>query len=529
MELSRLQNALPKLNSDQAKSVILSYVEISSTATGLSTFYNTKEEQNEATLAAHNAMLALDRGVYSALTTIPGTTDFSKQAVLFNLLSNPYPIQQRLSMSVSMETKLINYLLTTMPVHRVLNVFIKLAEQKQNSSRIKRIAFNYILGSGDRLDFWAVKYRKKLRQIITHCIGQRRVGILRSILNKRGKDWSYDEGDILQTFVPIELVLSNNIWNLRFILGINPDIPRDNQSKYIKAFYAAKEDIEAGKDLPPEVLEGIRSTYHPDVPKEKVLDLTKKTATAVQQVRSQKRAKKADIEIKFDPFKLNPVQLYIYAFNEGMTDEIMKTLIKKAKNTAKNMLVRHGTAGVLIDTSLSMLGGEKQKYRPISIALALCDLIQAISENCVFEYPGQDRYKYNRHKLILPSGPTNLAKGLIKLLQAPVEVIYIISDGYENQSAGRVSEVINIAKTKLNINIPIIHLNPVAASESIGVRNLTGTETISVSSPESFASNSLRTGLLTSLNSTLEAFFTKTISMLNADQKTISKEEEIIL
>lgn len=514
MELQRLQTALPKLNSNAAKSALLSLVEMSSTATGQSTFYNSKEEQDKAALAAHSAVFQLDRGVYSALMTLPGVTDFSKQAAMFNLLSTAYPTEKRLSMSVTMETKLIKYLLTTMPVHRVLNLFIKLAEQKQNSNRIRKISLKYIFGS-DRLDFWAVKYRNKLAQVISHAIGKRRTGIIKKICAKPYEAWTIEEATIYTDNIGKHVKGDRNraIQNVGFILRAEGMNINGEASKYLQAYNSAKVDINAGKDLPPEVLEGIRSQYHPDVPKEKVLELTAKTATATQAMRSQKRAKKANVEVKFDPFKMDAVKLYIYSFNEGMTEDIGKALTAKARNTAKSMLSSYGKVGILVDNSRSMEGGKTQKYRPLSVGLALRDVIKEASDNAVIRYSDGNGV---RGRMAYPQNGTNLARGLIELYEENPDVIYIISDGYENQAAGRVGEVISLAKNKLGLDIPVIHLNPVAASEVVGVRQLGSSTVLSVSSPESFAQMSLRTGLLSALDRTLEAFFTKTITMLTA-------------
>lgn len=74
-----------------------------------------------------------------------------------------------------------------------------------------------------------------------------------------------------------------------------------------------------GAILPLEVLEGIRSTYHKSVSQKKILELTKGTSmTEKQRALIQRKAKKENVVVAFNPMARTAVELYILAYAEGM-------------------------------------------------------------------------------------------------------------------------------------------------------------------------------------------------------------------
>lgn len=65
------------------------FLDVAVAATGRASFYNTSDEQQQAEAAAHQEMLAVDRGVYAALVAAPGVTDRTCQLGVRALLSHP--------------------------------------------------------------------------------------------------------------------------------------------------------------------------------------------------------------------------------------------------------------------------------------------------------------------------------------------------------------------------------------------------------------------------------------------------------
>lgn len=78
---------------------------------------------------------------------------------------------------------------------------------------------------------------------------------------------------------------------------------------------------------------------------------------------------------------------------------------------------------------------------------------------------------FNQGLFVRPEGATDLAGGLVDLLENGVDAIFVLSDGYENCPAGRFAEVVGAVRN-MGIQTPIFHLNPVFAAESMAVRSL---------------------------------------------------------
>jgi len=142
----------------------------------------------------------------------------------------------------------------------------------------------------------------------------------------------------------------------------------------------------------------------------------------------------------------------------------------KAQVASRGIPVRYGKIAILVDISKSMVGSETQPLRPMAVALATRDVLAySGSKSIAITTSGTQT---DIGTLIHPSGDTSLAEGLISLLESEPDAVFIISDGYENTPAGRLSETLTLVR-QIGCNTPIYHINPVAAAESgQGVRVL---------------------------------------------------------
>ena len=260
----------------------------------------------------------------------------------------------------------------------------------------------------------------------------------------------------------------------------------------ISAFYAAREDLDKGKNLPTEVLEGIRSRFHKDIPAAKIIEKTKHTMSQGQKMVKQRSAKKAGVELEFDPHKQDMVKLYIYALEEGATKDIREALDEKAKRISLTFPMKHYHVGIVIDNSLSMFGSDTQKHRPISIALSMKDVLSAASEKSTVVATNGE---FDKFGMIETSGSTSLADALLEVIEQNPDAVYMITDGYENAPAGRVNEVIN-ALRDLGVDVPIFQISPVMSVESAGIRSLSDSiEPLPVSRPEGIGLSMIRAAI----------------------------------
>jgi hypothetical protein len=202
--------------------------------------------------------------------------------------------------------------------------------------------------------------------------------------------------------------------------------------------------------------------------------------TSGQKRAVQKRAAAANVDVAFDPRAHDAVTLYLYAYEMGMTPEIAKAIDDDARRAAETLRLPYRRIAVVIDASASMAGSRQQPLRPMATALALRDVLAHAAKANVFVAGGAHR----EGALVRPRGDTSLAHSLLDALATEAEAIFVVSDGYENRPAGRLSDVV-AALRAMGIGVPILHLNPVFAAESESpgkVRSL-GVPVLPVSSP----------------------------------------------
>jgi hypothetical protein len=257
--------------------------------------------------------------------------------------------------------------------------------------------------------------------------------------------------------------------------------------------------------LPTETMEGLRSRFHPDRTSAEVLQLTKSQLTSGQKIALQRKASQAGVEVEFDPSQHDAVRLYVYAFEMGMTEAIRDALISKAEAAASRLPVRFDRVAVLIDSSQSMVGHDTQARRPIATALALRDMLAATAEESVIVT--SDGKVSQVAELVTPSGDTSLAVGLVRLLQTDPDVVFVLTDGYENAPAGRFAEVV-AAVRRMGVKTPIHQFSPVFAAESQGVRALCESlAAMPVSKPEAIGLGLLKVLMEADVDRGLAALF----------------------
>ena len=483
-------NVLP----GDAGRIVASFVDAAATALGRATHYNSRDEQQRAELAAHEGLLRLDRALYSLLLTLPGVLDRARQVGIKNLLSTSVDSASRRVDAVD-ERRILGALLDELPAPRLFKLFEGLKAgspeegiRKANNARSRKLVLRTILSS-PRIELWAIKYRSKMRLALTHAWGVRMSSILRAILAKDDALWSAKERSILHQEIDrhVSFDLARAYACVGFVLG------NRNRLGYplLASFEAAKRDISAGERLPYEVLEGIRSVYHRETPNAEVLRLTAHTLTRGQRMSVQRKAEEAQVDVRMDPADYDAVRLYVYAFEMGLTEEIVRELREKARKAAQGFPARFASIGILVDASAAMLGSGEQRLRPMATALALRDVLAQLGKARTV-YAGHTPAVGEDH-LVRPSGDTSLAEGLMDLLEDGPEAIFVLSDGYENRPAGRFAELVTELRS-LGIGTPIYHLNPVFAAESGGVRELAPglVPTLPAQRPESLGLSFLR-------------------------------------
>lgn len=510
---SQSQKVLAQMTEEQ-KSVLaqtfLSFIESASTATGKATFYNTKAEQEKAIQSIHQQLLELDRSIYSLALLLPGFMDYSKQLSIINLLRTQRSTHTLLE--DTQENQLITKIFGQLSVPRKLKLFVKFKTNKINNARTRKLILRSIL-SEKNLERWVTKYKTKVAEALEHAWGKRNTSIIKAILAKPSNTLSSKERGILKNSI-LKYNEGSNLTHIifecvAFVLGVK----REYVLPLLKSYQEAKEDLNKGAKLSYEVLEGIRSTYHKENTAAEVLELTKRQLTKGQKIAMQAKAKEAQVEVKFNPMDYDAVRLYIYAFKQGLTVEIKKALKEKALNVAKSLPLQFQRVGILIDHSQSMEGSTTQWMRPLATTLAVRDVLKSVSEEAEIVTCGND---IEADKILLTAnGDTSLAYGLLDLLEKEVDTIFILSDGYENTPAGRVNEVLQLAR-KIGVTIPVLQISPVMAAESGGIRKLSELITaLPVNNTEALGLSMLKAMFEIDIEKGVEALLKTTVPLLD--------------
>ncbi|RME03557.1 MAG: VWA domain-containing protein [Planctomycetota bacterium] len=443
-----------------AMAKISAFLEFASTFTGSGTFYHSQQALCRLEERLHSFVCQLDRRMYYLLLLLDGVSDRARGMGILQLLSTGKEVVEP-----EEEKQVLGALRASLPPQRLFKLYLEFIKLRINNRRARSWILPFLLNS-PQLELWAVKYRKKLRKALQHTLGKRRASILRSILAKPAKERSEKENKILQQWLGkfIQNSPQRTLEIVGFLLGVENGLTLT----LLKSYHEAKKNLKRGQLLPYETLEGLRSTYHAKrFSRQEVLEWTKNRLTKGQKLAMQRTGEKEGVEIQVNFYDYDPVRLYLYAFERGWNGEIERALQQKARQFAAQLDLPPNL-GILLDASQSMAGSQQQPLRPMAIALALRDILLASSKNAaLITCGGLPENPY----LIRPQGATNLAAGFLQLVKKGAQSIIILSDGYENQPAGRLEEVLR-ALEKLGQAPKVLQLSPTVGTENEGGRNL---------------------------------------------------------
>ncbi len=420
-------------------------------------------ERAGAIQTIHQKVMQLDRGVYALSLLLPKVKNQAKRLGLLNLIKTHFNGYTLLNQEE--EAFVLDVLWYELPRVEKFVVLEELRKQSLNRSRVRKFFLRHIL-SEDNLEEWSVKYRHKLRNALQHLWGQRKTSIIREILTKKPRELQAREQGILGAH--IDKYLGNGfevekVYDiLRFLLaGIAaPSLT------YCRSFVEAKEDLLKGAQLPYEILEGIRSVYHADCKAKRVLELIQNR----KKNKPRHRRAKSKLSAYWEADDFPAEQLYRWAYARGMKPDIRETLAKKANKLAEDLVWQLGNIGILVDNSYSMRGRGSQTMHPISMSLAIKDSLCAMAQESLVVYtsPVLPEEKID---LIPCRGDSCIADKLLGMIEHAPEIIFILSDGYENAPKGRTKELLKAIRG-LQIDIPVIQINPIWASDLCHTKRL---------------------------------------------------------
>ena len=164
-------------------------------------------------------------------------------------------------------TGILHRIVRELPTQRMLKLFGMLRRERINNAPTRRLILGELL-KADALEFWAVKYRTKLRVALTHAWGRRTTSILRSVLAKPASVRNDNESRIVRQNIGrfVESDDADTVEQcIRFILGDEDGLTLGR----LAAYREAKRHFDRGAILPSETMEGCEagSTRIARVPK----------------------------------------------------------------------------------------------------------------------------------------------------------------------------------------------------------------------------------------------------------------------
>ena len=467
------------------KQSLIDGLTVASGAKSSATYYHSKDEQMKAIQTQIKNLYKLSKELPLIIAAQKGATGRFVSEVLLNEFKqtlkggacnivNPIDWYDNGLSDKAVLTALNNLGENGLPY--VLRLFIDLKNDKVNNERMRKIALGFIWGQPN-LEFYSMKYRNKIAEILKHVYGVKKSSILTSIALKQVGT----EGHLVGTEKEMKIV---NDCILKYFNGDSQKafklllflFKKEAQYTYkavdfplLSEYQKAKVDIMGIKSVPEEVLLGlISSVKHPQYHTMWSTDLQKEATKALirrnvevtsvnQQVRQTKSTAKLGVEKTVDMEKATDfMALYKTGYENTFTTEI-KNAINNLAEKKKIQGFFYQSIGILVDDSVSMTGNKlESKNTPRAIADFTAKVLGKSADCATF---------------VKTEGfSTDLASSFIQLLKSentanPYQAIFILTDGYENAYDGLTNEVISIWQTESGRNIPMFQISPITSAE----------------------------------------------------------------
>ncbi|MCT7980829.1 hypothetical protein [Laspinema olomoucense] len=380
----------------------------------------------------HDYILGNYRLLY-ARTLAAGINHFNRAQIILKLLATGRDTSPEHRQE---EGALIAAALNQLPPQRAWKVLAEIRRRGINNRRSRAVVRDYIQSRRD-ISFQAVKYRAKLRAVAIH------------------------------NHLKLERELAAFLFD--------PTKIKAYQTAIFEDFRKAKYDREAIYALPVTVAEGFAAQH--GIKREIFLDRIQQQMTPGEKLRLQKTANRGKQEIAVDlaQMPLTKLALYVLSLSRAERGDRFAILDDALDSAARRTLQRSplhlGRVATVLDCSYSTSGSSEKRRRPLGIALAAHYLLKAAAQ----EYRAFWTVPQPEALLVTPRGQTDLATPVLDALEWGADLVAIVSDGWENDPPGGAAQVLEIYRTKLDVQgqTAIVHCNPVFDSDDFLLRSLT--------------------------------------------------------
>ena len=414
-----------------AREDLVMFINACLSCTGQREFYDDAYGQKVSIDFLHQYILGNYRLLY-ARTLAAGINHFNQAQIILNLLATG---KNTSSQHKKEEGALIASALQKLPPQRAWGILQQLRQRKINNRRSRAIARDYV-NYRRNIAFDAVKYRSKVRAIVTHA-HLKLQGELNNFLFRNWKQKVY-------------------------------------QTELFENFRQAHFSAKAVYKLPFTVAEGLASKHK--IKREVFLSRIQERMTLNEKLRFQNAGESAKINIDLDLSRLALTKLALYILSlpvetrKQKQDILNQALEKSAQKILQKSPMKLGRVAAVLDCSYSSYGSSEKRRRPLGVALATHYLLKAASK----QYQDFWTLPLVKPLQVNPRGQSDLATPILDALEWGADLVVIVSDGYENDPPSGAAQVLRIFRNRLDPKnrTSIVHCNPVFNSEDFSVHSL---------------------------------------------------------
>jgi len=441
-------------------------------------YYEGADEQFNQVMAMWSDLFTHDRTLF-CLTSLLGGTGFSKGAMAHMLLSSPQTITGTElvpeGLAFDYESKVILYNLDKERTPRALKNLLMLAggekHRRVNNARTRRIILQYIFDRDHvALDNLAINYKGKLKKLVRHALGKQD---LFKILNGDQKLFDKWIGRYHANAMPVLCYLFDRELAKDEVHAYFPKIDQVLRLKAAAQAGDVEEFTKQMKGLPRLTVMGYRNTYKIPVDLDQVFKKSKVSGRQALQMETAAKRQGVKLEVNYKKQDIYDLWKALYhKLQSGDLENSDKIVDAIGHQSERKEKLNIGKVAVVIDASRSMQGSDKRPMHPFLTSLSILSILDNIES--VHYVGGKNVRVADTLSAVIPSGGSDLWRGLVDAVLTGAEKILVISDGYENSPKGMFEHVYKHFKDS-GYEFELLHINPVfsADAQQGSVRRLT--------------------------------------------------------
>ena len=293
----------------------------------------------------------------------------------------------------------LEFLHNILPADKILNAYLALRRDRVNRKHLTRSALRFLFTHENAKELIYFR-RRSVQDILEHVLGKSTAFTISKILQK--ENLSVQEKEYLKHHLFRFVELDESRREL-FVKAFQP-----RQRGRQPAFYHVDHQKQLDKIFPPKKLSKTISVTH-----------------------------RGDIAANL-----------VHIYRGGNTPQLQEALKNEVEKAVKGLPKFEGKVALVLDASASTRGFGEREFALISQNVAFKLTLEKLVEKLEVVPVG------GVGDLHFPSGGSDLAMGLIEALSHKPNLVLIVSDGYENRSAGDLEKVVKTLP-QLNIKTPI--------------------------------------------------------------------------